>query len=73
MGEAFVGTAFANVDTFSAPLQGFVSRNSWGKSWCREGLDLKTRRMTLAEAVCRGRPGKPGTIQIVHQGCRTST
>jgi 4-carboxymuconolactone decarboxylase len=46
MGEAFVGMDFANVDNFSAPLQGFVSRNSWGKSWCREGLDLKTRRMT---------------------------
>ena len=55
MGEAFVDKAFADVDTFTAPLQEFVTRNAWGTSWCREGLDLKTRSLiTLSMLTALG-------------------
>ena len=56
MGEAFVDKAFANVDAFTAPLQDFVTRNAWGTTWCRDGLDLKTRSLlTLAMLTALGR------------------
>lgn len=56
MGEAFVEKAFANVDAFTAPLQEFVTRNAWGTTWCRDGLDLKTRSLlTLSMLTALGR------------------
>ncbi len=56
MGEAFVAKAFANVDAFTAPLQEFVTRNAWGTTWCRDGLDLKTRSLlTLSMLTALGR------------------
>jgi len=56
MGEAFVEKAFANVDAFTAPLQEFVTRNAWGTTWCREGIDLKTRSLlTLSMLTALGR------------------
>jgi len=56
MGEAFVDQAFANVDAFTAPLQEFVTRNAWGTTWCRDGLDLKTRSLlTLSMLTALGR------------------
>lgn len=56
MGEAFVARAFANVDAFTAPLQEFVTRNAWGTTWCRDGLDLKTRSLlTLSMLTALGR------------------
>lgn len=56
MGEAFVDKAFANVDAFTAPLQQFVTRNAWGSTWCRDGLDLKTRSLiTLSMLTALGR------------------
>jgi 4-carboxymuconolactone decarboxylase len=56
MGEAFVAKAFANVDAFTAPLQEFVTRNAWGTTWCREGIDLKTRSLlTLSMLTALGR------------------
>lgn len=56
MGEQFVEKAFASVDTFTAPLQEFVTRNAWGTVWCRDGLDLKTRSlMTLSMLTALGR------------------
>ena len=56
MGEAFVDKAFANVDGFTAPLQEFVTRNAWGTTWCRDGLDLKTRSLlTLSMLTALGR------------------
>jgi 4-carboxymuconolactone decarboxylase len=56
MGEAFVDKAFANVDAFTAPLQEFVTRNAWGTSWCRDGLDLKMRSLiTLSMLTAVGR------------------
>jgi 4-carboxymuconolactone decarboxylase len=56
MGEAFVEKAFANTDAFTAPLQEFVTRNAWGTTWCRDGLDLKTRSLlTLSMLTALGR------------------
>ncbi|MBC7858137.1 MAG: carboxymuconolactone decarboxylase family protein [Burkholderiaceae bacterium] len=56
MGEQFVEKAFANVDAFTAPLQEFVTRNAWGTTWCRDGLDLKTRSLlTLSMLTALGR------------------
>lgn len=56
MGEAFVDKAFANVDAFTAPLQEFVTRNAWGTTWCRDGLELKTRSLlTLSMLTALGR------------------
>lgn len=56
MGEAFVDKAFANAGDFTAPLQEFVTRNAWGTTWCRDGLDLKTRSLlTLSMLTALGR------------------
>ena len=56
MGEAFVDKAFANLDAFTEPLQEFVTRNAWGTTWCRDGLDLKTRSLlTLSMLTALGR------------------
>ena len=56
MGDAFVEQAFARVDAFTAPLQEFVTRNAWGTTWCRDGLDLKTRSLTtIAMLTALGR------------------
>lgn len=56
MGDAFVEKAFAGIDSFTAPLQEFVTRNGWGTVWCRDGLDLKTRSlMTLSMLTALGR------------------
>ena len=56
MGAAFVDKAFAGVDAFTAPLQEFVTRNAWGTTWCRDGLDLKTRSLlTLSMLTALGR------------------
>ena len=56
MGDAFVEKAFAGVDAFTAPLQEFVTRNAWGTTWCREGLDLKTRSLlTISMLTALGR------------------
>jgi 4-carboxymuconolactone decarboxylase len=41
---------------FTAPLQEFVTRNAWGTTWCREGLDLKTRSLlTISMLTALGR------------------
>lgn len=56
MGDAFVEKAFDGADSFTAPLQEFVTRNAWGTVWCRDGLDLKTRSlMTLSMLTALGR------------------
>lgn len=56
MGDAFVEKAFAGVDSFTAPLQEFVTRNAWGSVWCRDTLDLKTRSLiTLSMLAALGR------------------
>ncbi|RIX45601.1 MAG: 4-carboxymuconolactone decarboxylase [Rhodocyclales bacterium GT-UBC] len=56
MGEAFVEKAFSNLDAFTEPLQEFVTRNAWGTTWCRDGLDLKTRSLlTISMLTALGR------------------
>ena len=56
MGQAFVEKAFSNTDAFTAPLQEFVTRNAWGTTWCRPGLDLKTRSLiTVAMLTALGK------------------
>lgn len=56
MGEAFVEKAFSNVDAFTAPLQEYITRYAWGTTWCRDGLDLKTRSLiTLSMLTALGR------------------
>jgi 4-carboxymuconolactone decarboxylase len=56
MGEAFVEKAFTNLDAFTEPLQEFVTRNAWGTTWCRDGLDLKTRSLlTISMLTALGR------------------
>jgi len=56
MGEVFVDKAFSNLDAFTEPLQEFVTRNAWGTTWCREGLDLKTRSLlTISMLTALGR------------------
>lgn len=46
MGEAFVQRAFAGADDFSLVMQEFTTRNAWGNTWQRGGIDLKTRSLT---------------------------
>ena len=56
MGDAFVDAAFARADAFTLPLQEFITRNAWGTTWCRDGLDLKSRSfVTLAILTALGR------------------
>lgn len=56
MGEAFVEKAFVDLDSFTQPLQEFVTRNAWGTTWCSKGLDLKTRSLlTISMLTALGR------------------
>ncbi len=56
MGEAFVENALNKADAFTAPLQEYITRNAWGTTWCRDGLDLKTRSLiTLSMLTALGR------------------
>lgn len=56
MGEAFVQRAFGGADDFSAVMQEFITRNAWGNTWQREGIDLKTRSLvTVAMLTALGR------------------
>lgn len=56
MGEEFVERAFAGADSFSSPLQQWVTEHAWGSTWQRDGIDLKTRSLvTVAMLVALGR------------------
>lgn len=56
MGEDFVARAFAGVTDFTAPIQQHITRNAWGETWQREGLDLKTRSLvTVAMLTALGK------------------
>ena len=56
MGEAFVARAMSAQDGFSQPLQDWLNEHAWGSTWCREGLDLKTRSLcTCAMLAALGR------------------
>lgn len=56
MGEAFVQKAFAGADDFSMVMQEFTTRNAWGSTWQRDGIDLKTRSLiTVSMLTALGR------------------
>lgn len=56
MGADFVDAAFANATDFSLPLQEAITRNAWGATWQREGLDLRTRSIaTVSMLIALGR------------------
>ncbi|TFV98646.1 4-carboxymuconolactone decarboxylase [Oxalobacteraceae bacterium OM1] len=56
MGEDFVERAFAGATEFTMPLQEYITRNAWGTTWHRGGIDLKTRSLvTVAMLTALGR------------------
>ena len=56
LGDAYVDQALARATPFTEPLQAFVTRNAWGNTWQREGLDLRTRSIvTVSMLVALGR------------------
>ena len=56
MGEDFVATALGNATPFTQPIQDYITRNAWGDTWQRPGLDLKTRSLvTVAMLTALGR------------------
>ena len=56
MGEKFVANALGNATAFTQPIQEFITRNAWGDTWQRPGLDLKTRSLlTVAMLTALGK------------------
>jgi 4-carboxymuconolactone decarboxylase len=56
MGDDFVDKAFGNATDFTMPIQQFITRNAWGDTWQRPGLDLKTRSLiTVAFLTALGK------------------
>ena len=56
MGEDFVANALGNATEFTMPIQQFITRNAWGDTWQRPGLDLKTRSLiTVAMLTALGK------------------
>ena len=56
LGNEYVDNALAKATPFSAPLQELVTKNAWGNTWQRPGIDLKTRSIvTVSMLVALGR------------------
>ena len=56
MGEDFVAQALSNATAFATPIQQYITRNAWGDTWQRPGLDLKTRSLiTVAMLTALGK------------------
>ena len=56
MGEDYVANALGNATEFTAPIQQYITRNAWGDTWQRPGLDLKTRSLiTVAMLTALGK------------------
>ena len=56
LGNDYVQSALDKATPFSAPLQEFVTKNAWGNTWQRKGIDLKTRSIvTVSMLVALGR------------------
>jgi len=56
LGNDYVDQALARATAFTAPLQEFVTKNAWGNTWQREGIDLRTRSIvTVSMLVALGR------------------
>ncbi len=43
LGDDYVDNALASADSFSQPLQEFVTTYCWGATWGREAIDVRTR------------------------------
>ena len=56
LGEDFVARALDGATDFTRPIQQFITRNAWGDTWQRPGLDLKTRSLlTVAMLTALGK------------------
>ena len=56
LGHGYVDGALAKATPFTTPLQEFVTRQAWGNTWQREGIDLRTRSIvTVSMLVALGR------------------
>ena len=56
LGNDYVDNALAKATPFSAPLQELVTKNAWGNTWQRKGIDLKTRSIvTVSMLVAAGK------------------
>jgi len=56
LGNDYVQAALDNATDFTEPLQELVTRQAWGGTWQREGIDLKTRSIvTVSMLVALGR------------------
>jgi 4-carboxymuconolactone decarboxylase len=56
LGNDYVDQALARSTAFTQPLQEFVTKNAWGNTWQREGIDLRTRSIvTVSMLVALGR------------------
>jgi 4-carboxymuconolactone decarboxylase len=56
LGNDYVQAALDKATPFNAPLQELVTRNGWGSTWQRKGIDLKTRSIvTVSMLVALGR------------------
>ena len=56
LGNDYVQAALDKATDFTAPLQELVTRQAWGGTWQREGIDLKTRSIvTVSMLVALGR------------------
>lgn len=57
LGDEYVDKAMANADSFTRPLQEFVTEWCWGGVWTRPGLSKKTRSLlNLAMLTALNRP-----------------
>lgn len=56
LGNDYVQGALDRATDFTAPLQELVTRQAWGGTWQRKGIDLKTRSIvTVSMLVALGR------------------
>ena len=56
LGDEYVQGALDKATPFTAPLQEMVTKNAWGNTWQRGGIDLKTRSIvTVSMLVALGR------------------
>ena len=56
LGHDYVQAALDKATPFTAPLQELVTRNAWGSTWQRKGVDLKTRSIiTVSMLVALGK------------------
>ena len=56
LGNDYVQNALDKATPFNEPLQELVTKNAWGNTWQRKGIDLKTRSIvTVSMLVALGR------------------